>query len=312
MKVTVVVPVFNERETLEPLAEGILAHCTSHDCRILFIDDGSTDGSDAALRGLHERHARIDVLRFRRNFGKAAALAAGFAEARGDVILTMDADLQDDPKEIPGFLSKIEEGYDVVCGWKKVRHDPWHKTFPSRIYNKAVAGLFRVGLHDVNCGFKALRAEVARAIPMYGDLHRLIPVLAANLGYRVTEIPVEHQPRRYGVSKYGIERFARGAADVLSVWFLNRYAQSPGHGFGAAGMVSFLLTLLATLAACVAWLAVRSGMAALLLAVIGVGFFLAGVVSVGLGLIAEMLVRRHAGTGPRPFIAEALIHHADD
>ena len=223
MKIAVVIPVYNERETLAPLAEQVRNHLSSHEHRILFVDDGSTDGSWDALRALHARYDDIDALRFRRNFGKTAALAAGFERADGDVVITMDSDLQDDPKEVSRFIGKLEEGYDVVCGWKVKRRDPWTKTIPSRIYNRVVSWMFGIELHDVNCGYKALRTDVAKRLPLHGDMHRLIPVLAARLGARVTEIAVEHHPRRWGASKYGIERFWQGIRDTLLIFFSKRH-----------------------------------------------------------------------------------------
>jgi dolichol-phosphate mannosyltransferase len=310
MKITFVIPVFNERETMETLVEGIAAHSAPYDYRILFIDDGSTDGSYEVLRELHQRFAAVDVIRFRRNFGKSAALAAGFARAQGDVVITMDSDLQDDPKEIPNFIRKLEEGHDVVCGWKKARHDPWHKTLPSRWYNRAVSRIFRLGLHDINCGYKAFRMEVVKRLPVYGEMHRLIPVLAANLGYRVAEIPVEHQPRRYGRSKYGLERFSRGAVDVLSMVFLSRHAFAPGHFFGGVGLTTVGVSLLSGVGAGIVWGLLSRTFLGLALCVLSMGLFVLGVLMVGLGQVAELLVRQHLPIDTRLFIAEEHIHRA--
>jgi len=308
MKVTVVIPVFNERETLRPLVERITEHIGPHEHRILFVDDGSTDGSVEALRRLHEQFPAVDVIRFRRNFGKSAALAAGFAAAEGDAVITMDGDLQDDPKEIPRFIEKIEEGWDVVVGWKANRQDPWHKTFPSRIYNRIVSRLFKLDLHDVNCGFKALRAEVVRNIPVYGEMHRLIPVLAADLGYRITEIRVDHRPREHGASKYGIERFSRGAIDVLSVLFLSRCQHSPGHFFAKAGFWTVAVGLLGICAALAARFCFDAIFMGLMLGFAGVGCVGAGILLIALGLVAELLVRRLPPTAPASLVAEELRH----
>ncbi|MDQ1256282.1 MAG: hypothetical protein QG656_878 [Candidatus Hydrogenedentes bacterium] len=296
MNITFVVPVYNERDTLEALAEGIAANVAPHAHRILFIDDGSTDGSFETLCALQQRFSNVDIVRFRRNFGKSAALAAGFARAEGDLVFTMDADLQDDPREIPRFIAKLEEGYDVVSGWKKERHDPWHKTVPSRIFNGLVARQFGLDIHDINCGFKLYRAEVVKNVPMYGELHRLIPALAASLGYRVAEIPVQHHPRRFGQSKYGFERFSRGAMDALSVWFLGRYLYSPGHLFGKAAMAAWALAALSLLgaAACgtAAW------------AIIGVVLAMGGFLLLGQGLVAELAVRHRPSLDTGTLIAE--------
>jgi len=218
MRLTFIIPVFNEHHTLAPLVEGIDTHAGGLAYRVLFIDDGSTDGSFAAMQALRRQYGTVDLIKFRRNYGKTRALEIGFQRARGDVVFTMDADLQDDPAEIPRLLAKLEEGYDLVCGWKRNRHDPWHKVLPSRIFNGTVALMFGLRLHDINTGFKAMRLEVARRMPMRGDLHRFIPVFAKYLGYRVAEVAVEHHPRRYGHSKYGLSRFYQGGRDALSLW----------------------------------------------------------------------------------------------
>lgn len=223
MNISFVVPIHNERHTLAPLAEGIAKHTTPHEHLIYFVDDASTDGSGEVLRELAARIETIQPIYLPDRAGKAAALAAGFAQARGEIVITMDGDLQDDPKEIPRFIQKLEEGYDMVCGWKAIRHDPWRKTIPSRIYNRCVASLFGLPLHDINCGFKAMRIHVAKTLSIDGGMHRLLPVLAAQQGYSIAEIPVEHHPRRSGKSKYGLERFVRGALDVLALWIAIRF-----------------------------------------------------------------------------------------
>lgn len=222
MKLVFVIPVFNERETLEPLAAGIARYASPHPYRILFVDDGSTDGSYDVLHSLHERDPRVGLLKLRRNYGKTRALAAGIAYAEGDVLITMDADLQDDPEEIPRLLAKLEEGYDMVCGWKANRRDPWHKVLPSRVYNALVNWLFGLHLHDVNSGFKAMRMDLAKRLPLYGDMHRMMVVFAANMGGKVAETPVVHHPRRFGRSKYGLRRFYEGSRDALAVWAITR------------------------------------------------------------------------------------------
>jgi len=227
MKVCVVIPVYNEEATLEPLAGGIAAELGAHDCRILFVDDGSTDGSAAVLRQLREADRRIAVITFARNRGKTLALAAAFARVDDDtdVVVTMDADLQDDPVELPRLLAKLEEGYDLVCGWKAHRQDPLHKTVPSKMYNSAINTAFGLAIHDVNTGYKAMRLAVARSLTLYADMHRLVPIMAAQAGFRVTEIPVRHHPRRFGHSKYGISRFYEGIRDACRLGLTSREAR---------------------------------------------------------------------------------------
>jgi glycosyltransferase involved in cell wall biosynthesis len=204
----------------------------------VFVDDGSRDGSWAVVRGLAERDPRVKGIRFRRNFGKAAALTAGFRAARGSIVFTLDGDLQDDPAEIPRFLAKLEEGetFDVVSGWKRTRHDPWHKVGPSRVFNRMVSALTGCRLHDHNCGFKAYRREVLDEVTLYGELHRFVPVLAQERGFRVTEVVVNHRARKFGHSKYGFARFIKGLLDLLTVHFLSRYGQRPLHVLGALGL----------------------------------------------------------------------------
>jgi dolichol-phosphate mannosyltransferase len=257
--ISVVIPVFNEADSLLPLYAEIaeVARREGLDLEVLFVDDGSTDGSWKVIHELARQHAVVHGIRFRRNFGKAAALSAGFHAARGDVLLTLDADLQDDPAEIPRFLSALEApdvgALDVVSGWKLVRHDPWHKVWPSRVFNWMVSRLTGVRLHDHNCGMKCYRAEVFREIRLYGELHRFIPVLAAARGYKVGEIAIRHRPRRFGKSKYGMRRFVKGFLDLLTVKFLTGFGQRPQHLLGSLGLVSFLLGSLGLLYLGVTW-----------------------------------------------------------
>jgi dolichol-phosphate mannosyltransferase len=241
-RVTVVVPLMDEQETLQPLVERILAVFDGLEgsVQIIMVDDGSTDESWKVIESLAQQHAPVQGIRFRRNFGKAAALAAGFAAAEGEMVITMDADLQDDPQEIPRFLTKLEEEFDVVSGWKKVRHDPWHKVGPSRVFNRMVGSLTGVRLHDHNCGFKAYRRAVLEDVQLYGERHRFVPVLAAAHGWRVGELPVQHHRREHGQSKYGVGRIVKGFLDLLTVYFLTTFAQRPLHLIGSAGLICFL------------------------------------------------------------------------
>jgi glycosyltransferase involved in cell wall biosynthesis len=304
MKVTVVIPVFNERETLAPLAEELQHYLSPYEHRIIFVDDGSTDGSTEVLRALHARNYDIDVLRFRRNYGKTAAIAAGFQKAEGDVVITIDADLQDDPKEIPRFIGKIDEGFDVVCGWKTRRQDPWTKTLPSWLYNRAVSLLFRLDLHDINCGYKALRAEIAKRLALHDDMHRLIPVLAAQLGARIAEIPVEHHARRWGASKYGAERFWRGARDTMVVFLSTRCRLFTGSRLRAIANVVLAASVLCGAAA---YLTSR-GIVQFLLSVGCVMGLFAGGLLLGLSRLAQCAVRRTMPLDTTPFVEEELRH----
>lgn len=238
---TFVIPVKDEEATLEALVEKIVftaRHaCEGHDIEMIIIDDGSSDGSWNAIETISRRWpGLIEGIRLRRNMGKALALEAGFRAANGDIVFTIDADLQDDPKEIPRFLAKLNEGFDVVSGWKQSRHDPLSKTLPSKLFNRITALLTGLDLHDFNCGFKCYRRDVIENLHLYGELHRYIPVLAADLGYSVTEIPVEHHPRVHGRSKYGFERYVRGFVDLITVLATTRWLMKPGHFFGGVGL----------------------------------------------------------------------------
>lgn len=242
LMLSIVVPVFNEQDSLPELLDRIMAVATreNYSYEVLFVDDGSRDDSWNTIERLASAQAAARGLKLRRNFGKAAALAAGFDHALGQFIITMDADLQDDPNEIPNLLSKLNDGFDVVSGWKKVRHDPWHKVLPSRLFNSLVSWLTGVKLHDHNCGLKAYRREALQEVQLYGELHRFVPVLAAAKGFRIAEIVIQHHPRMHGSSKYGVERFVKGFLDLLTVYFLTGYGNRPQHLLGTAGLLSFL------------------------------------------------------------------------
>jgi glycosyltransferase involved in cell wall biosynthesis len=254
--ITVVIPVYNERESLVPLHGEILDTVARHalDLEIIFVDDGSTDGSWQAITSLVQQSPGTRGIRLRRNFGKSAALAAGFRAARGDILLTLDADLQDDPREIPRFLDALGKGRDVVSGWKRVRHDPWHKVWPSRVFNLLVSWLTGVKLHDHNCGMKCYRAAVFREVRLYGELHRFIPVLATARGFQVGEIEINHRPRRFGHSKYGVRRFVKGFLDLMTVKFLTGFGQRPQHLLGTIGLFSFLLGSLGLIYLGITWI----------------------------------------------------------
>src|SRR6266404_4678544 len=246
---SIVVPVMNEQKSVRPLYEKLSAQLDTLEQRyeVIFVDDGSTDNTFKELKALHDEYPGIvQVIRFRKNFGKTPALVAGFSRCRGEVIFTMDGDLQDDPEEIPNFLAKLDEGYDLVSGWKFPRLDPISKTFPSRIFNGMVSKMTGVHLHDINCGFKAYRREVIEDshMKLYGEFHRFVPVMAHWHGFSVTEIKVRHHPRKYGVSKFGARRFARGLIDLLNVLFLTTFLRTPLRFFAPLGFWTFLLGVL--------------------------------------------------------------------
>lgn len=239
--ISIVIPVCDEKESLPILNEEIadFARKSGTELEVIYVDDGSRDGSWPVIAELAQSCPWVHGIRFRRNFGKAAALSAGFHAAHGQIILTLDADLQDDPAEIPRFLTALE-GHDVISGWKRIRHDPWHKVFPSRVFNWLVSWVTGVKLHDHNCGMKCYRAEVFREVRLYGELHRFIPVLAAARGFHVGEIEIQHRPRRFGRTKYGVRRFVKGFLDLMTVKFLTGFGQRPQHLLGSIGLVSFL------------------------------------------------------------------------
>jgi glycosyltransferase involved in cell wall biosynthesis len=241
--VSVVVPVYDEEASLPELAKRIRTACenASLSFEVWMVDDGSRDDSWAVVQRLHADDERIAGIRFQRNYGKSAALAVGFERARGRYVVTMDADLQDDPDEIPKMVDILEDGYDLVSGWKRRRQDPLSKTIPSRFFNFVTRLISGIELHDFNCGLKAYRREVVKSVNVYGELHRYIPLLAKWEGYdRITEKPVEHHPRKYGRTKFGLERFVRGFLDLVTVIFLTRFAVRPMHFFGSIGTIAFV------------------------------------------------------------------------
>ena len=241
--VSIVIPLLDEVENLPKLYDELLtvARDNAYAMDLIFVDDGSTDGSWDVIEQLAATDPNVRGICFRRNFGKAAALSAGFEMARGPIIVTLDGDLQDDPREIPRFLERIDSGIDVVSGWKKMRHDPIHKVWPSRVFNAMVSKLTGVHLHDHNCGMKAYRAEIFDEIRLYGELHRFVPVLAAAKGWTVGELVINHRPRTAGVSKYGVRRFVKGFLDLLTVYFITGYGQRPLHLLGTIGLSAFVL-----------------------------------------------------------------------
>jgi glycosyltransferase involved in cell wall biosynthesis len=253
--ISIVVPVFNEKDSLAILHREIVQSAQAHGLQveIIFVDDGSRDGSWDIIRDLAAQGAGVRAIRLRTNFGKAAALSAGFKAVRGPICMTMDADLQDDPHEIPRFVKEIDGGLDVVSGWKKQRNDPIYKVVPSRIFNHLVGRLTKVRLHDHNCGMKCYRREVLQEVRLYGELHRFIPVLAAARGFRVGELVINHRRRKFGVSKYGFRRYMRGFLDLLTVKFITSFSQRPQHILGSLGLFSFVMGMLGLFYLAVTW-----------------------------------------------------------
>jgi len=300
--ISVVIPVKDEADSLRQLHRELADAAAEHrlETEVIFVDDGSRDATWDTIRALRASDGRVRGIRFRRNFGKAAALAAGFRAARGDIVFTMDGDLQDDPAELPRFLDKLAEGFDLVSGWKRRRRDPWYKVLPSRVWNEMVSLATGVRLHDHNCGLKSYRREVLNEIDLRGDLHRYVPVLAAARGFRVAEIEVNHRPREHGVSKYGARRFLRGSVDLMTVVFLTSAGQRPAHvlggcGLTAAGVGGLALGAWLVLALCgvSTTIGVVFGWAGALLCATGVNL-------IGLGLVAE-LVRSLVGASGEPY-----------
>jgi glycosyltransferase involved in cell wall biosynthesis len=292
--ISVVVPVHDEERSIALLFEELQAALEplGRPWEVIFVDDGSADGTFAALTRLHATAEEVSVVRLRRNFGKAPALMAGFVQARGDVVVTIDGDLQDDPAEIPRLLAKLEEGFDLVTGWKTQRQDSWRRRTLSKIFNFASGRMSGLRLHDMNCGLKAYRAEVVRSLVLYGELHRFIPVLAHEQGYRVGELPVNHRPREHGRSRYGLERYLRGFLDLLTVSFMGRYRHRPLHLFGGLGLLLggsgvVLLAYLTVVKLTGHAIGQRPLLTlGVLLVVVGMQFFT-------LGLISEMITSHH-------------------
>ena len=325
--ISLVIPVYNEAESLGLLYEEITAIAAQEDLavEVIFVDDGSRDGSWALVSELGRQNDNVRGIRLRRNFGKAAALSAGFRAARGDIILTLDADLQDDPAEIPHFLAALAVGeetsghkrtgpLDVVSGWKRKRLDPWHKVWPSRVFNRLVSWLTGVSLHDHNCGMKCYRAEVFREVRLYGELHRFIPVLAEARGFRVGEIEINHRARRFGSSKYGVRRFVKGFLDLLTVKFLTGFGQRPQHMLGSIGLVSFFGGSLGMLWLLITWLVNYWNPGAFEplhrrpLLIYSLGAVLLGAQMTSIGFLAELITAYSAREEDSYSIAERVGH----
>jgi len=293
LKLSFIISVYNEQDSIDTLCHEIIANIPKHsDYEIIFVDDGSTDKSFEIMQKLSLKNKSIKIIKFQRNFGKASAIQKGFEESQGEIVFTLDADLQDDPNQINLFLQKLDEGYDMVSGWKKKRNDPIGKRVPSKIFNFVVSRFFRMHLHDYNCGFKAYKAKVVKSLHIYGEMHRYIPILAKAKGFSCGEVIVNHRKRIFGISKYGIERYLRGFLDFLTIRVITKYKKSPIYFFGGIGFVTFLLGFALGVYLIFIKYFLHQGisgrpllMLSVLLAVIGMQF-------ISIGLIGEIVVNQ--------------------
>jgi glycosyltransferase involved in cell wall biosynthesis len=298
---SIVVPLFNEVESLPELHARLseVLDRLGQPAEIVFVDDGSTDGSMEAVRRLSARDPRVRGVQFRRRYGKSAALAAGLARAAGQHLVTLDADLQDDPAEIPRLLEKLDEGYDLVSGWKRGRADPLPRRVASRVFNRVTSWLTGVRLHDINCGLKAYRREVTDTVRVYGQLHRFLPVLALKEGFRLAEVEVTHHPRKHGRSKFGVSRFAGGFFDLVTVLFLTRYTRSPLHLFGIAGVITLALGAAISVYLAYQRLVLSVYLSNRPLLFLGILLVIVGVQFISLGLLGEMIAAAAEASNPR-------------
>ena len=290
--ISIVIPVYNEQDSLPTLYNNIIAVIDkiNKSYELIFIDDGSSDNSYKIINDLCDKDSNVKALQFRRNSGKSDALSVGFNLAKGSLVFTMDADLQDDPQEIPSFIAKIEEGYDLVSGWKKTRHDPLEKRLPSKLFNAVTSKLSGLKLHDFNCGFKCYRNEVVKDLRVYGERHRFLPVLAFQSGFNIAEIPVQHHARKHGVSKYGFERYIRGLLDVITLTFLGAYKKRPSHFFGGAGLLFMICGGVIDIYIILLKIITGTIQHKYPLLVAGVMITVIGVQFVTLGLLAELII----------------------
>jgi glycosyltransferase involved in cell wall biosynthesis len=290
VKLSIVIPAFNEAESLPQLIERIREHVAPFTpWEILVVDDGSTDRTPRLMGELCDKDPSLGYVRLGRNYGKSAALAEGFNRARGEYVITMDADLQDDPAEIPRLIAMLEQGWDLVSGWKKERHDPLSKTIPSKLWNGMVRRVSGLPLHDFNCGFKAYRLEVVKAIRLYGEMHRYVPVLAGWQGFRVTEIPVRHHARPFGNSKYGGKRFLNGFFDMLTVTFIARRGAAPLHLFGRIAFYLLLVGMVINLYFGISWM-MTGQLHVRPLMILGLILLVLGFQFASLGLLGELMI----------------------
>ena len=292
-ELSIIIPVFNEEESILELAEEISAVMKelSSEYELIFIDDGSRDSSYDKIKSLADKDSRINGVRFRRNYGKAAALSEGFRISKGKMVVTIDSDLQDDPAEIPILMKKLDEGFDVISGWKKNRRDPWTKRFPSKIFNLITRMMSGIKIHDFNCGLKIYRSDVIKTVKVYGELHRYIPVLAKIAGFNVSELIVNHRPRKFGKTKFGASRFLKGFLDLTTVLFLGKFERNPLHFFGILGGFLFLSGLVINGYLTIQWFGgVWIGNRPILF--LGILLMIVGIQFISLGLLAEMITAR--------------------
>ena len=310
--ISVVIPAYNEEENIPVLYEKLkrVLDSMGEDYEILFVDDGSYDRTPEILKELAQKDGRVKVIRFRRNYGQTAAMYAGFEHARGDVIVTMDADLQNDPEDIPKLLQKLENGYDIVSGWRKDRKDPFFsRKLPSRIANWIISKVTGVELHDYGCTLKAYRADIAKRYRLYGDMHRFLPALAKRFGAKVTEIPVKHHPRLYGKSKYGIGRTVRVILDIFLVKFLNEYITKPLYVFGGFGFLLLVIGVLIELYLTFLKFFTGADIGGRPLLILGVLLILAGIQLLSTGIIAELIIRTYyESRGEKPYVIDEKIN----
>jgi glycosyltransferase involved in cell wall biosynthesis len=295
LKLSIVIPLYNEEKSLFPLAEAVEKEANKiakNSWEVVFVDDGSTDKSYEVIQINNEKNKRFRCIRFRRNFGKSAALSAGFSFANGQYIATMDADLQDDPKEFQKMLDVLNDGYDLVSGWKKKRYDPISKTLPSKFFNYVTSKTSGIKLHDFNCGIKLYRREVIESLDVYGEMHRYLPALAFWNGFKVTEIPVEHHKRQFGESKFGMSRFIRGFLDLLTVVFTTRYLKRPMHFFGLWGSICGLVGAIVFGYLCIEWLCGAISLTGRPLSWFSLGLIIIGIQLFSIGLIGELIVKQ--------------------
>lgn len=290
-ELSILIPLYNEEESLQELYQKLadVLDKLNKTCEIVFIDDGSTDGSFQILQQLHQQDQRVRVYQFRKNYGKSAGLACGFDVVKGKYVITMDADLQDDPDEIPSLISLLEQGFDLVSGWKKKRYDPFIKRNTSKIYNRVTGWVSGLKLHDFNCGLKAYQSEVVKEIQVYGQLHRFIPVLAHWQGFKVSEIAVKHHPRKFGKTKFGPFRFAAGLLDLFTVIFLNKFKTRPLHLFGSIGVILFLAGTAINLYLAAERIFAKQFLSNRPLLFLGVLMVIVGVQFISIGLLGEMI-----------------------
>ncbi len=311
-EISIVVPLLNESQSLNELHERLVRvmERIGRGFEIIYVDDGSTDGSLEILKSIYSKDKRVKVVSFRRTYGKSAALAVGFEEAQGKIIVTIDADLQDDPDEIPALIEKLESGYDLVSGWKKHRRDPISKTFPSKVFNLLVRLATGLRIHDINCGLKVYRREVTSQFKLYGQLHRFLPIFAFKEGFKVGEVAVTHHPRRYGKTKYGLRRFQHGILDLITVLVITSYLKTPLHFFGTVGFLFFLGGFginCYILAIFIEHGNIRGHHPLLML---GVLLMILGFQLVSTGLLAELMTRM-SHRGKEEYSVKLLLSHQD-